>query len=48
MSETPFGFSVEVAPAKGDSTAVRRQLKHKDKLLETAWEGVYTLYQGWQ
>ena len=46
--EVPFGFSVEVEAAKGDATAVRRQLKHKDKLLPTAHEGVYTLYDGWQ
>jgi hypothetical protein len=44
----PFGTSVVVEPAKGDSTDVRRQLKHKDALLTTAFPGVNTLYDGWQ
>lgn len=44
----PFGTSVEVAPAKGESGAVRRQLKYKDKLLVTGNDDVHTLYDGWQ
>ena len=46
--DRPFGTSVEVEPASGDSGAVRRQLKHKDALHRTANEGVLTLYDGWQ
>ena len=48
MKEQPFGTSVEVAPGSGDSGATRRQLKYKDKLLDTAHEGVHTLYESWQ
>lgn len=44
----PFGTSVAVEPAKGDSTEVRRQLKYKDALLTTAFPGVNTLYDVWQ
>ena len=43
-----YGYSVEVAPAVGDSGAIRRQEKYKDGLKPSAYSDVTTLYEAWQ